>query len=130
MLSIKRNVVRAYIYSPDQKRLLIIKSPIANIFSLPGGAIGSGESTEQALERELHEELGIEKSHIKQITFLESTHSKKRLLLVPFQSFISYFSVVLSSDPKLSPNWEIRKFRWVTKEQSKTLLKKYLEQPF
>ena len=62
MRTIKRDIVGAFIISADQK-LLLGKSNRATyegMWLVPGGGIEAGESTEEALIRELKEETGID----------------------------------------------------------------------
>lgn len=62
MRTIKRDIVGAFIISADQK-LLLGKSNRATyegMWLVPGGGIEAGESTEEALIREVKEETGID----------------------------------------------------------------------
>ncbi|MFJ5841704.1 NUDIX domain-containing protein [Streptomyces shenzhenensis] len=43
----------------DQDRLLVVRTKGRDAFYLPGGKIEPGETHEQALVREVHEELGL-----------------------------------------------------------------------
>ena len=56
------NVVAGILYAPD-KRILISErvddGPFHGLWEFPGGKIASGESAEDALRRELREEIGI-----------------------------------------------------------------------
>ena len=58
-----------------QGRVLIAErvggGPFQGMWEFPGGKIGDGESPEQALERELAEELGIETAAVERFMHLE-----------------------------------------------------------
>ena len=130
MFTIKRNVVRAYIYTPDEKKVLLVKSYIATFYSLPGGAIEKYESEIDALMKELREELGIKPHDIKKISRVESMYCKKRFFFMPLESTIAYFRVTLAQEVRLKYNLEIRTHTWAEKKEMQFLLKNYLVQPF
>ncbi len=55
-----REAVRAVIVDPDSRVLLVrFEFPARHVWAAPGGGMEPGESTEDALRRELHEELGL-----------------------------------------------------------------------
>jgi 8-oxo-dGTP diphosphatase len=56
-------VAAVALVDPDGRLLIAQRpagKPMAGLWELPGGKVDSGETPEQALVRELHEELGIE----------------------------------------------------------------------
>jgi len=55
-----REAVRALVIDPHQRVLLVrFEFPRVTVWGAPGGGIEPEEDTEQALRRELHEELGL-----------------------------------------------------------------------
>ena len=52
--------MRAVIVDPDQRVLLVrFEFPTTTVWATPGGGMEPDENTEQALRRELHEEVGL-----------------------------------------------------------------------
>ena len=65
MRTIKRDIVAALVYSKDNKLLMGKKDSngggvYSDCWQIPGGGIEEGESKEQALIREIKEEVGID----------------------------------------------------------------------
>lgn len=55
-----RQAVRALLLDPDDHILLVrFEFPTASVWTLPGGGLDEGESADDGLRRELHEELGL-----------------------------------------------------------------------
>jgi 8-oxo-dGTP diphosphatase len=69
----------------DQGRFLLTSRPAGKVFAgyweFPGGKLEAGESVEQALQRELHEELGITIGHAEpwNVTLMDYAHARVRL---------------------------------------------------
>lgn len=56
-----RHAARAVVVDPDDCVLLVrFEFPAGGLWATPGGGIDEGESAEQAIERELAEEVGLE----------------------------------------------------------------------
>ncbi|NCF60603.1 MAG: 8-oxo-dGTP diphosphatase MutT [Gammaproteobacteria bacterium] len=55
--------------------------PFQGMWEFPGGKIGDGESPEQALERELSEELGIELGAIKRFMHIEHDYADRSVAI-------------------------------------------------
>lgn len=82
-------------------KVLLVRGPHERQFSLPGGKIEPWESGQEALRRELEEELGITPD---QITSMKSYYSGKQMHYP--------FTVYISSPPVFHPNWEIKDLYW------------------
>lgn len=52
--------VRGICYDPENRSILLVKHTYADEWALPGGGVEVGESTIDALKRELSEETGLE----------------------------------------------------------------------
>jgi 8-oxo-dGTP diphosphatase len=73
-----REAVRAILLTPEQQLLLVrFEFPQKHVWALPGGGIDPGESPEEALRRELLEELGYDLPAI-------GPHVWNRLHIIPF----------------------------------------------
>ena len=73
-----REAVRAVLISPDQQVLLVrFEFPTGTRWALPGGGIDTGETPEQALRRELGEEVGYRDAVV-------GPHLWNRLHIIPF----------------------------------------------
>jgi len=79
-------VVAAALYD-DQGRILLAQRPpgkaMEGLWEFPGGKVEAGETPEQALSRELHEELGIKvkESSLKPVTFASFAYPEFHLLM-------------------------------------------------
>ncbi|MDH3757164.1 MAG: 8-oxo-dGTP diphosphatase MutT [Gammaproteobacteria bacterium] len=77
--------VAAGILHDSNGRVLIAErvggGPFQGMWEFPGGKIGDGESPEQALERELSEELGIELGAIKRFMHIEHDYADRSVAI-------------------------------------------------
>ena len=77
-------VTIAAIVVDDQNRVLLLNHVFRPGFGwgIPGGFINSGEQPEDALRRELREEVGLEVTDLKMITVV--THTNVNQVIIPF----------------------------------------------
>lgn len=86
----KHVLVSAVALIDPDGRVLLAQRPagkaMAGLWEFPGGKVENGETPEQALVRELHEELGIDtwKSCLAPLTFASHTYDDFHLLMPLF----------------------------------------------
>ncbi len=110
-----KDCVGAILYRDDY-RIFLMTSPKWQGYLIPGGRIEAVETEEQALRREIREELGIEISGLVKMgesvklpgsDFIDST--------VEFH-FKTYYAKAASTEIK--PNHEISSYGWYTLEEA------------
>lgn len=112
-----KKVVNAIIL--DKERFLIVKRKNEKIHSdkwlFPGGIIERGESIEQALKREVKEEVGLEiEKVIKKISDYE--YKREDGEITKGKSYL-----VKTENKKVILGYEISEFKWVTIEEFEDL---------
>lgn len=79
------HVVAAVIYDQAQKKIFLAKRPSdkhqGGKWEFPGGKVETGESAEQALKRELFEEIGIQAKHCTPLIQIRHDYPDKHILL-------------------------------------------------
>lgn len=89
------------------------KDPSKGLLGLPGGFVDAGEGVEQALTREVAEEIS---GTIASVTFLASFPNQYRFAGVDYQTCDLYFRASLTSDPdslRADPV-EVSALRWLS----------------
>ena len=95
--------------NPERTRILLITQYGRPNFILPAGYVDKGEAAEQAVRRELREELGMDALSMKYL----SSHYYARS-----ETLMLNFSVTVEErDPQ--PNWEVDSWRWFTPEEAR-----------
>ena len=124
--SVLRTIVVGLVRNGGGDLLLCRMSSDRGVFpgqwGLPGGGIEPGETMEQALRRELREELGIEIDDIRPAFFKDGKHQKT------FPGGVSrdiYMIVLLfhcrAAEESLILNEEFAEYRWVTGSEARRL---------
>jgi nucleoside triphosphatase len=132
MRKIKRIIVSALIFSKDKKLLMGKKDPgkggvYPNCWHIPGGGVDKGETCEQALKREVKEEVGIDISlckltriSYKDIGIAEKTlrgTGERVLCKMEFNRFRIDINDKLASQIKLHPSDDLVELRWFDLEE-------------
>lgn len=113
-----KKCVGAIIYNKEGK-IFLMKSPKWNSWIVPGGEIKEDETEEEALRREIREELGIELDEIHRvggkIKLPSSDFQDKKVKFI----FIDFFAKALQTE--ITPNEEISEHGWFTIEMALNL---------
>ncbi|WP_342539726.1 (deoxy)nucleoside triphosphate pyrophosphohydrolase [Sporosarcina sp. FSL K6-1540] len=105
------HVVGAIIENENGEILCALRGPamtLPNYWEFPGGKIEEGETKEEALKREIHEELGCAIEVFHQV---EDTTYEYEKIIVRLETFMSK---IISGIPTLSEHVEIR---WISREK-------------
>lgn len=113
-LPLTRRVRVVVVY--DNQVLLVRNWIGSGSWDFPGGGVKYGESAEDAVVREMREELGL---HIGDIQKLHSglIARKKNGLLMRLE----YLQAVIDPDETIRQSWEIAAFKWVSYQECKSL---------
>ncbi len=103
----------------SQNRIFLMTSPKWHGWVVPGGKIEPNETEEQALHREIKEELGIQITHLYRAG--ESIKPAGNDFYNPTLEFHfkDYFAQALST--QITPNSEIKEYGWFTLENAMNL---------
>lgn len=98
------------------KKTLVVKKNLGDIFISPGGRVEGEETPEQTLRRELKEELDVNLISMKPFGIFrdKSTYEDAQLIMD------TYFAEI---EGELKPQAEIEKFEWVGKDYDKQNIK-------
>jgi len=115
----------------DENKIFLMESPKWNAWVIPGGKIEEGETEEEALRREIKEELGIEITDIVKVGEKikePSNDFKDNQLTFIFKDFFAKACSI-----EITPNEEISNYDWFTIEEALELnlldtTRKFVEQ--
>ncbi|MBI2609830.1 NUDIX hydrolase [Candidatus Giovannonibacteria bacterium] len=126
MREIHRTIVSALIFSKDGKLLMGKKDPAKggvypDCWHIPGGGINEGETLQQALQREIIEEVGIDISSYNPILIPEKgsgiaektlSSGEKVLIKMEFNRFRVDIKDKLADEIKVELNDDLMEIRW------------------
>jgi len=135
MREIERVIVSALIFSKDGKILMGKKDPTkggvySDCWHIPGGGIDEGETFEQALKREVEEEVGIDISSYNIIAIPEKGNGaaektlstgEKVLCRMEFNRFRINIVDKLASEIKLHLKDNLVEIKWFSPEELPTV---------
>ena len=78
-----------------QGKVLLQTTTSTRYWTLPGGRVEFGESSEQALVRELKEELALPQSHMRPVWLIENFFSEDR---ISYHELLMIYTVELSDE--------------------------------
>jgi phosphoglycolate phosphatase len=104
--------VGAIIVNPEQQILIVQSHKWLHKWAIPGGKIHVGESSEEALKREIKEETNLDIDRIQFVLYQDSIHSIEFYKKIHF-IFLNY--ICHTSDiSHLQLNDEAQHFEWLT----------------
>lgn len=108
------NAVQVVLFTPDQKKVLLIKQYGRDRYILPAGYVSLGEGIEETVRREIKEELGCE---LLSASYGYSTYWQKSDTLM-------FVFAAVSATEQLVTNSEVDAYKWCDFEEAKQLVLK------
>jgi ADP-ribose pyrophosphatase YjhB (NUDIX family) len=112
--------VGALIFNAKKEALMIRTHKWSNLWGIPGGKIKWGETSENALRREILEETGLKISGIKFALVQDCIHSKEFYHDAHFV-LLNYTCRCTAKNPRVILNDEGREFRWLNLQEVKKM---------
>lgn len=102
------------LYSEDAQRVLVMRYPRRGRTGLPGGHVDKGETPEEALRREMVEELNLSVGHLERKDFFLSGEFQPRIILA--------FTGIIPLDSPIAPTDHTFEFgEWLTMDEFKAV---------
>jgi phosphoglycolate phosphatase-like HAD superfamily hydrolase/8-oxo-dGTP pyrophosphatase MutT (NUDIX family) len=111
--------VGALIFDSAERVLMVRTHKWSSLWGIPGGKIKWGETSEDALRREIREETALEIDDIRFILVQDCIHSKEFYRDAHF--VLLNYTCRCTGTPVVKLNDEAREFRWVTVEEALAL---------
>jgi ADP-ribose pyrophosphatase YjhB (NUDIX family) len=108
--------VGALIFNDANEVLMVRTHKWSNLWGIPGGKVKWGESSEDALRRELKEETNLDVADIRFILVQDCIHSKEFYREAHF--VLLNYTCRCVGRPEVKLNDEAREFRWVSIPQA------------
>jgi phosphoglycolate phosphatase-like HAD superfamily hydrolase/ADP-ribose pyrophosphatase YjhB (NUDIX family) len=104
--------VGALIFDDSDRVLMIRTHKWSNLWGIPGGKIRGGESSEEALRRELREETGLEVAEIQFVLVQDCIHSREFYRDAHF--VLLNYTCHAAGPVAVTLNEEAQEFRWLS----------------
>ena len=111
--------VGALIFNAEGKVLMVRTHKWSGLWGIPGGKPKFGESSEEALRREVKEETNLEIDQIKFVLVQDCIHSTEFYRDAHF--VLLNYTCVARGEVAVELNDEAEEFRWVTKEEAMSM---------
>lgn len=112
--------VGGLVFNSGNEVLMIRTHKWSNLWGIPGGKIKYGETSEDALKREILEETGLKISNIEFILVQDCIHSKEFYRDAHFV-LLNYICRCAGKNPEVKLNEEGREYRWLSLADAKKL---------
>ena len=130
MREIERTIVSGLVFSKDGKLLMGLKDPtkggvFPDVWHLPGGGVDEGESLEDALARELQEEVGLDVTNARIVRIPNTGKGSSEKILPNGEKVLCNmefyrFEVHLDKDAneiEIKPESDLVETRWFEKDE-------------